>query len=906
MLTLLMAVFSGVAQKNILNDSWFEQPYAVNTFTETNQWIHILNNQVVNGEIYRTRQYGFTDSILYCKVAYKSADMNSRNNCQITQRITGLQQKKYRLAFWVWTSSRDIYYTAEINFLNENYTNESGTRAAQLIAQSVSSGSVNYHIPGNWKLQTLDVDFSEVEDIKRLDVVRFAFFPNCNNGTTITREAEYYLAAPVLYEITESTKDYFVDGNFESWAITGSAPIANCWQVNAGTDACAKRGPGHRDTDYAMTVTTESDNDGTTIETLPGNVRIPRTAIDLSFYARSDDARGEARVYLGSKNLGTVILTDSWKRFVLTTDYSDVVSTEQDVLRFELLKKSTYSIDACRIERLDGVTDPETSVAGNNQRIVVSSTADDGSGSLRQAVQDALAGDTVFIPGSFTIVLNSPLNITKSMVIDGQGATIRVSDPGVTKQKLIVIGNDANDTGSTASNVTLRNLLLLPGNITGTHATVSNIANCGAGITVFNFSTLVTYGLTIEGGKGDYAGAVHVNHSSSTIRLYNSVFRNNQATSSNGGAIMLKGDALVDGCLFEGNSAKLNGSAAATYNTSSFRNSTFRNNEAMGTVGGAVVNYSQTNGIVSVYACLFDSNVCSNTSAGGGAIAANHNQSTTFISNSTFANNSGASVGAVYFVTNSSVATAGGMTLINNTFTGNQATGTSPGALLINNTRTAAYTFSILLINNIFAYNHNTNGLSDVSALNTALYSLSGSNNITGDSEGLGGLQETLPFSYAPESDLFKAYGTNQPRKPLLDADGTVKLSGNSSIAYAAGFAYGYFEPELIPGLDQLGERRAVVPCIGACELLAGQWTGLHNTSNTGLRLYPNPTNGILQISSEVTISKVQVANLMGQMVYTGIHFEKTMDLSHLNAGIYILYIETEAGNFVQPIHLKK
>lgn len=903
---LLLLVLTGVAQKNILNDSWFEQPYAINSAVTTNQWIHILNSGMVNGEIYRTLPAGFTDSVLYCKVAYKSQDMNGRNNCQIVQRITGLKQKKYRLAFWVWTSSRDIYYTAEVNFLNENYTNESGTRAAQLIAQSASSGAGNYHIPGNWKLQTLDIDFTAVDDPKRLDVVRFAFFPNCNNGTTITREAEYYLAAPLLYEVNETTKDYFADGNFESWDITGLQPVAGYWQVNAGPDACAKRGPGHRDTDYAMVVTTGGEKDGTTIETVPGSLRIPRSTIDLSFYARSDDASAALKVYLGSTDLGKISLTDNWKRYVLTIDYSAIDASTPDVLRFELLNKAAYSIDACRLERQDGVTEADAPVAGAHQRIVVSSQSDTGSGSLRQAVLDALDGDTILIPGNFEIVLHSALTINKSVVVDGQGATIRVNEPGVTKQKLIVIGNGANDTGVTASTVTLKDVLLKPGNVTGSHATVSNVANCGAGITLFNYSKLITHGVTIDGGKGDYAGAIHVNHSSSAIQLFNSVFRNNEATSSNGGAIMLKGDALVEGCLFEGNRAKQNGSALATYNTGNIRNTIFRTNEAQGVVGGAVVNYSQTNGIVTVSGCLFDSNVCSNTSGGGGAIAANHNQSTTFISNSTFANNSGTSAGAVYFVTNSSVATAGAMNFINNTFTGNTAAGTAPGALVINNTRTSDYSFSILLINNIFAYNYNANGLLDVSAQNTSLYNLSGSNNIKGISEGLDELQATLPFSYAPESDLFKNLEVSQPRKPVLDADGTVKLSGNTSIAFAAGFAYGHFEPELIPGLDQLGVKRATVPCVGAYEWLPGQWTALQSTANPELNLYPNPTSGILHLSNGANIRSLRVTNLLGQPVFHEKGNLTNIDIRQLDSGMYLMQVETEEGKFVQRIHLKK
>lgn len=899
-------MLAGSAQKNILNDSWFELPFAVNSFTETNKWIHVLNSNVVNGEIFRTKQFGFADSTLYCKVAYKTSDLNSRNNCQIMQRIQGLQQKKYRLAFWTWISSRDIYYTVEINYLNENYTNESGTRAAQLIAQSASSASSNYHIPGNWKLQIIDFDLTQVEDLNRLDIVRFSIFPNCNNGATITRECEYYFAAPQLYEITDNNKDYFTDGGFESWTITGTEPISNFWFVNNGHNACAKRSPGHRDTDYAYSITTQNDNDGTFIETAPGSLRIPRTQINLSFYARAENENGQLKILLGEKTLGTIMLSDSWTRYAVQTDYADVAAESQDKLRFELLTKNTYGIDACRIERTDGLSEPDSPVSGNNKSIIVSSNANSGAGTLRQAVGDADAGDTIVIPGEYEIILSETLNITKSLVIDGQGATIRVTDPGITKQKLIIIGNGSTDTEATSSEVTLKNLILKPGDITGTHATASNIANCGAGITLFNYSKLLAYGLTIDGGKGDYAGAIHVNHNSSTIKLYNCVFRNNQATTSNGGAIMLKGDAMVDNCIFDGNLAKLNGSALATYGTSSIKHSTFKNNDAQGNVGGAVVNYSQTNGIVDIYACLFDSNVCSNTNGGGGAIAANHNQSTTIITNSTFTNNSGTSAGAVFFSTNSSVATAGNMTFINNTFAGNVASGTSPGALLINNTKTAAYTFSILMINNIFAYNYNANGAMDVQALNASLYSLSGSNNLTGTSTGLDGLTAIIPFSYEPESALFKTYSSEQRKKPLIDSDGTIKLSGENSVAFGAGFAYGFYEPELIPGLDQLNVRRAVVPCLGACEFVVENGTGTPDINTDLISLYPNPTQGQIQIRGIENIHRICVFDLAGKVVYNTYGNRKNVHLSQLQSGLYLMLIDTEKGTFTKRFQIKK
>ncbi len=59
--------------------------------------------------------------------------------------------------------------------------------------------------------------------------------------------------------------------------------------------------------------------------------------------------------------------------------------------------------------------------------------------------------------------------------------------------------------------------------------------------------------------------------------------------------------------------------------------------------------------------------------------------------------------------------------------------------------------------------------------------------------------------------------------------------------------------------------------------------------------LYPNPTNGWITINIEATISKIEVYNVIGQMI-NAVRNTKEIDLSNANSGIYFLKIESENG----------
>ena len=69
-------------------------------------------------------------------------------------------------------------------------------------------------------------------------------------------------------------------------------------------------------------------------------------------------------------------------------------------------------------------------------------------------------------------------------------------------------------------------------------------------------------------------------------------------------------------------------------------------------------------------------------------------------------------------------------------------------------------------------------------------------------------------------------------------------------------------------------------------------------------KLYPNPVENILQIrnSMDVKIDKIEIYTLLGKRVNTIIEPQKSIDISHLSKGIYLLSIITEKGKTTKRI----
>ncbi|CAN5592239.1 hypothetical protein BH11BAC1_BH11BAC1_14440 [soil metagenome] len=75
--------------------------------------------------------------------------------------------------------------------------------------------------------------------------------------------------------------------------------------------------------------------------------------------------------------------------------------------------------------------------------------------------------------------------------------------------------------------------------------------------------------------------------------------------------------------------------------------------------------------------------------------------------------------------------------------------------------------------------------------------------------------------------------------------------------------------------------------------------TGINEIGrNSPFHIYPNPTSNYISISSNNTakIFSVTIKNIIGQNILTT--DKTTVDLSHLDTGIYFVYLKTDIGNF--------
>ncbi|MBI5567109.1 MAG: Ig-like domain repeat protein [Chloroflexi bacterium] len=196
--------------------------------------------------------------------------------------------------------------------------------------------------------------------------------------------------------------------------------------------------------------------------------------------------------------------------------------------------------------------------------IIVTSNADSGAGTLRQAIADVCAGGTITFDGDYTITLDSQLTIGQDVTINGGAHTVTVT------------GNDAVRVFQVNAAVVF--------NLYALTVTSGNCVTCDGG-GMNNAGTANVANSTFVGNNAQHGGAVY---NSGTLTVTNSTFGSNGATDS-GGGLENQGDLLATNSTFAGNSALVGGNLGNWGTaTATLRNSLLVKGAAVDNCGGLV------------------------------------------------------------------------------------------------------------------------------------------------------------------------------------------------------------------------------------------------------------------------------------------------------------------------------
>jgi fibronectin-binding autotransporter adhesin len=312
---------------------------------------------------------------------------------------------------------------------------------------------------------------------------------------------------------------------------------------------------------------------------------------------------------------------------------------------------------------------------------LVSSTADAGPGSLRQAIADANAtpgADVVTFASSLrnqTITLASPINIADSLTLHGPGANrLTISGGGTTNLLTSAPAMTIEDFYADVPpiDITIEGLTLADGRLTG-----FDFPNFGSGAALFTYRANVT--------------------------VRDTVWRNNQAGVGSGGAISVLPGQVVDenfnfvklipvtfaasDSTFRANRAASAGAVRVQAATATIHNSQFIGNAAGSPFAGSAVGgaIASTGGDLEVSGSRFEANSATATSlAWGGAISVSTGGSVT-LADSTFVGNHVEAPGSFFasgIAFGGAVRVEGASAIIvaNSRFRDNRAAGESVGA----------------------------------------------------------------------------------------------------------------------------------------------------------------------------------------------------------------------------------
>lgn len=237
----------------------------------------------------------------------------------------------------------------------------------------------------------------------------------------------------------------------------------------------------------------------------------------------------------------------------------------------------------------------------------VTNTNDSGSGSFRQAViaaNSSSGADTiVFEPSVFsnpqTVLLSGTIGVVEALAIIGPG-------PGL----LTISGN---------SKVSPFDISAAPTNTPISFSGLKFTDTIEAALTCQNEALTVTNCVFMNNTGGGSSGAITAYNASAIVKVFDSLFANNNGDYGPGIRATAPQSLVIEGCTFTGNQAKQNGGAIHVTSTSAgitLRNTTISNNTAIGDGGG--IELESFAGKLTIQNSTITGNSASGSFGGGG------------------------------------------------------------------------------------------------------------------------------------------------------------------------------------------------------------------------------------------------------------------------------------------------
>jgi len=380
-----------------------------------------------------------------------------------------------------------------------------------------------------------------------------------------------------------------------------------------------------------------------------------------------------------------------------------------------------------------------------------------------------------------------------------------------------------------------------------------------------------------------YGGGLYISNNNPIIE--NSIFRNN-ASYSAGAMYLIYGKVIVSNCQIYNNYATGNalhwgeggGIYLASYSEIKIFNCFISDNNAAYKGGGM---YNNSN-----YKCTFNNNILSgNRSRDGGALFLNGES---YVFNNLFADNSATSNGGAIFM-----AYGGNGQFINNTVVQNTA-GTSGGGL---------YTFGPApnITNSIFYSNSSPLGPQIRTYNNAGNWApIFRYCNIEGGLANLASFGN--PIDYQNNLDVNPLFTNTTDNNFRLQANSALINAGNSTI-FSSSWPGSNMPIIYFPNTDLDGNQRIVGTIdIGAYEDIST--LGIYSIDNFSFSIFPNPANGIFNITSNTDYDSLSVYNILGIKLFETFSESRitNIDLTSYASGLYFVHFSINDKIYIYKI----